>query len=57
MSTMKNKPVSFNLDNTDDKDLFDYVKNIKNFSGYMKTLIKHDLEFRQRTIKVEVGSK
>lgn len=56
MTTMKNKPVSFNLDNPGDKQLFDYVKGIKNFSGYAKSLIHNDLK-RQTGIKVVIGNK
>jgi len=43
MATMKNKPISFNLDNPEDQKLFEHVKDIKNFSGYAKSLILDDL--------------
>ncbi|MCR1833036.1 hypothetical protein NSA56_01325 [Oceanobacillus caeni] len=56
MTTMKNKPVSFNLDNPGDKKLFEHVKDVKNFSGYAKSLIYADLK-RKSEIKVEVGNK
>lgn len=40
---MKNKPISFNLDNPKDQKLFEHVKEINNFSGYAKSLILDDL--------------
>jgi hypothetical protein len=43
MATMKNKPVSFNLDNKEDQKLLEHVKGIKNFSGYVKSLIGQEL--------------
>lgn len=55
MTTMKNKPISFNLDNPSDKYLFDQLKGIKNFSSYAKSLIADDL--KRKVIKVEVGKK
>lgn len=57
MTTMKNKPISFNLDNPNDLKLFEYVKDIKNFSGYAKSLIANDMRYKQNVIKVEVGKK
>jgi len=55
MTTMKNKPISFNLDNPSDMRLYEYVKDIKNFSGYAKSLIEEDL--KRKTIKVAIGNK
>lgn len=55
MTTMKNKPVSFNLDNPNDRQLFEHVKDIKNFSGYAKSLIDEDL--KRKVIKVVIGNK
>ncbi|MRG87026.1 hypothetical protein [Salinibacillus xinjiangensis] len=55
MTTMKNKPISFNIDNPNDKYLFEQIKNIKNFSGYAKSLIANDLRYKNKGIKVEVG--
>jgi hypothetical protein len=49
MTTMKNKPISFNLDNPGDRKLFDHVKEIKNFSGYAKSLILDDLNKKAAT--------
>lgn len=46
MATMKNKPISFNLDNPQDHKIFDHIKDIKNFSGYAKSLILDDLNKR-----------
>lgn len=43
MATMKNKPVSFNMENPIDQQLLEHVKELKNFSGYVKTLIVQDL--------------
>ncbi|MGJ9460146.1 hypothetical protein [Oceanobacillus sp. CF4.6] len=57
MATMKNKPISFNLDNPTDKYLFDQIKSVKNFSGYAKSLIAKDLKYNRDVIKVEVGNK
>jgi hypothetical protein len=42
MATMKNKPVSFNLDNPNDQRRFEHVQGI-NFSGYVKSLIDRDM--------------
>lgn len=44
MATMKNKPVSFNLDNQTEKHLYKQMQQIKNFSGYVKMLIADDLK-------------
>lgn len=52
MATMKNKPVSFNLDNPEDLKRYDHVKGI-NFSGYVKSLIDSDI----KRIKVVVVKK
>ncbi|MYL45079.1 hypothetical protein GLV94_05440 [Virgibacillus halodenitrificans] len=57
MTTMKNKPISFNLDNPSDKQLFDHVKDIKNFSAYAKSLIAQDIQYKRNVIRVEVGKK
>ncbi|WP_170140790.1 hypothetical protein [Oceanobacillus arenosus] len=57
MTTMKNKPISFNLDNPGERYLFEHVKDIKNFSGYAKSLIAKDLKYKRDVIKVEVGNK
>ena len=55
MATMKNKPISFNIDNPHDKQLFNYVKDIRNFSAYAKSLIAKDM--KSSKIIVEVGNK
>ena len=40
---MTNKNISFNLDNPEEKKLYDQIKNVKNFSAYAKSLIKKDV--------------
>lgn len=55
MATMKNKPISFNIENPRDKQLFDHVKDIKNFSAYAKSLIAQDM--KSSKVIVEVGNK
>lgn len=49
MAIMKNKPISFNLDNPKEQMLYDHVKNIENFSGYAKALIMDDLNKKSAT--------
>jgi hypothetical protein len=43
VATMRNKPVSFNMENEDEKQLFEYVNRISNFSGYVKKLMWNDM--------------
>lgn len=45
------------MDNPADKQLYDHINEIKNFSGYMKSLISDDIRFKRNAIKVEVGKK
>ncbi|WCK53815.1 hypothetical protein PP175_21230 [Aneurinibacillus sp. Ricciae_BoGa-3] len=44
MAVMKNKPVSFNLENEEDRRLHEYAIRIKNFSGYIKQLMKEEMK-------------
>lgn len=55
MTTMKNKPISFNIDNPEDKQLYEHVKGIKNFSGYAKLLISNDLKSKSETKRTPAG--
>lgn len=41
---MHNQPVSFNLADPDQKELFDHAMKRPNFSGYIKRLIQRDME-------------
>lgn len=45
MATMRNKPVSFNMDNEEDRKQYEHIKDIKNFSGFMKSLIDKEIKF------------
>jgi hypothetical protein len=55
MAVMKNKAISFNLNNCKDKQLLDHIEGITNFSAYIKMLIEGDM--RKTKIIVEVGKK
>jgi hypothetical protein len=44
MAVMKNKPVSFNLENEEDKKLHEYASKINNFSGHIKKLMKEEMK-------------
>jgi len=41
---MKNKAVSFNVLDPDQKDLYKHAMKRKNFSSYIKRLIQRDME-------------
>lgn len=41
---MKNKLISFNPSNPDDMKLWDYLQTKKNKTGYIKELIRKDME-------------
>lgn len=43
MATMKNRPVAFNIENDEDKKRLHHINSIKNFSGYVKSLIDQDM--------------
>jgi hypothetical protein len=51
------KPVAFNKNDPEQKELLEYALNIENFSGYIKDLIKKDKELKDqlsaRSVKVE----
>ncbi|MED4978755.1 hypothetical protein P9726_03350 [Geobacillus stearothermophilus] len=38
------KPVAFNLDDPDQKELYDHAMKRTNFSAYIKRLIQRDME-------------
>lgn len=38
------KPVAFNLDDPDQKELYDHAMKRTNFSAYVKRLIQRDME-------------
>jgi hypothetical protein len=44
VATMKNKQVSYNLENPEEKRQYEFVKAIKNYSGYVKGLVGQDME-------------
>jgi hypothetical protein len=46
LAIMKNKPVSFNIENQMDKALLDYANTKSNFSGYIKKLMQEDMKRR-----------
>lgn len=41
---IKNRSVSFNLDDPDQKRMFEYANERTNFSAYVKRLIQRDME-------------
>lgn len=41
---IKNRSVSFNLDDPDQKKMFEYANERTNFSAYVKRLIQRDME-------------
>ncbi len=49
MATMKNKPVSFNIENTAERQLLEHANTKDNFSRYIKKLMREDMN-RQRAI-------
>lgn len=49
VATMKNKPVSFNIENPTDRQLLEHANAQGNFSGYIKRLMRNELN-RQRTV-------
>jgi hypothetical protein len=55
VATMKNKPVTFNLDSDKEKQLFEYVMGRPNFSGYVKELIEKEIN-RKKTEVVRTAS-
>lgn len=56
--SMKNRGVSFNLDDPAQKELHDYTLNFTNFSAYVKGLIERERSSRNnvKKIKSEGGS-
>lgn len=44
--TIKTRGVAFNLSDPDQKQLYDYTMNFKNYSAYVKRLIQRDMESR-----------
>ncbi|WP_077621581.1 hypothetical protein [Sediminibacillus massiliensis] len=55
MATMKNRPVSFNLDNLVDEKRFNHVKDVDNFSGYVKKLIDRDMQKQSSVHRTATG--
>lgn len=45
---MKTKGVAFNLDDPDQKELFEYASERTNFSYYVKSLIQADRDAKRR---------
>lgn len=45
------KTISFNITNDQDKECLEHVKN-ENFSGYVKSLIRADIQRRKERSKV-----
>lgn len=50
MAIMKNKPVSFNIENVDEKTLLDHANTQQNFSGYVKRLMWEDMKRKKPEI-------
>lgn len=46
---MKTKGVAFNLDDPDQKDLYEWAMARTNFSAYVKRLIQADRDIKTRT--------
>jgi hypothetical protein len=46
--SMKTKGVAFNLDDPDQKELFDWAMSRTNFSAYVKRLIQADRDQKSR---------
>lgn len=44
--TIKTRGVAFNLSDPDQKQLYDYTLNFKNYSAYVKRLIQRDMDSR-----------
>lgn len=56
MAIMRNKPVSFNMENVTEKALLDHANTQQNFSGYVKRLMQEDMKRRQPAmIRTEGG--
>lgn len=55
MATMKNKQVSFNVENEEEQKLLNYALSKNNFSGYVKELIKQDMKKKKPGIIVQPG--
>jgi hypothetical protein len=51
---MKNKPISFNLDNEKEKALYDHAQMQGNFSKYIKQLMAYDIQ-KAQSIKASGG--
>lgn len=51
MAEIKRKPVAFNVEDPDQKKLYDHCRQRTNFSYYIKTLILRDLEGTQVSVK------
>jgi hypothetical protein len=45
---MKTKGVAFNMDDPDQKELFEYAMERTNFSAYVKRLIQSDRDSKRR---------
>jgi hypothetical protein len=54
MATMKNKTIAFNIDNPEDEQIYNYIKDITNFSAFAKSLINQDM---QKPIAIKVIGK
>jgi hypothetical protein len=51
---MKNKPVSFNVENEKEKVLYEHAQMQENYSKYIKQLMAHDIQ-KARSIKTSGG--
>lgn len=55
MATMKTKSVGFNIDDVQERQLFDYAVTKQNFSGYVKELIAADIQHKKPAVVKTTG--